>query len=138
MKTLFFAFLLGIFSLNATVQARDTVPLINLENQAISASSGKPLSLADVARALRQAAPLRGWTIEEIGPGKALATLVVRNKHTIKVDISYTESTISFIYRDSDNMKYSKNSEGNPVIHPFYLKWVQNLVTDVRVELGRF
>ncbi len=122
----------------STAHARSPVPLVNLENQSIAAASGKSLTLDDIARALRQAAPNRGWRIEEVGPGDAVAILEVRDKHTIKVDIHYTEKTISFKYKDSLNMKYGTNDEGRPVIHPFYMKWVQNLYSDIRVELGRF
>lgn len=138
MKTLAIIFLLAISSLFGAAHARTPIPIVNLENQAIAAASGKVLTMDDVARALRQAAPQRGWRIEEIGPGKAVATLEVRGKHTIKVDIGYTEKAISFNYKDSINMKYGKDDAGNPVIHPFYMKWVANLLSDVRIELGRF
>lgn len=130
--------LLCLFFLSVTAHARSPVPLVELENQAIAAASGKALTLDDVARALRQAAPHRGWNIAEIAPGKAVATLEVRGKHTIKVEVDYTPSSISFHYKDSDNMKYGKDEEGHAVIHPFYMKWVANLLSDVRIELGRF
>jgi hypothetical protein len=35
-------------------------------------------------------------------------------------------------------MKYGSDDEGKPVIHPFYSKWVRNLLSDLRIELGRF
>jgi hypothetical protein len=130
--------LLCLFFWVGPVNARAPVPVVNLENESIAAASGKALTLDDVAKALRQAAPVRGWRIEDGGPGKAVATLEVRGKHTIKVDISYTEKNISFKYKDSVNMKYASDDDGKPVIHPFYNKWVQNLLGDIRVELGRF
>ncbi len=130
--------LLCLFFLAGAAHARSPVPLVDLENQAIAAASGKALTLEDVARALRQAAPKRGWTITENVPGKAIAILEVRGKHTIKLDVDYTPSSISFHYKDSVNMKYGKDEEGRAVIHPFYMKWVANLLSDVRIELGRF
>lgn len=130
--------LLCLFFLSVTAHARSPVPLVELENQAIAAASGKALTLEDVTKALRQAAPKRGWDIAEISPGKAVATLEVRGKHTIKLDVDYTASSISFYYKDSINMKYGKDDEGHPAIHPFYMKWVANLLSDVRSELGRF
>jgi hypothetical protein len=130
--------LLSLFLSASPVHARSAVPIVNLENESIAAASGKALTLDDVAKALRQAAPVRGWRIENGGPGKAVATLEVRGKHTIKVDISYTEKSISFKYKDSVNMKYASDDDGKPVIHPFYNKWVQNLLSDIRIELGRF
>lgn len=136
MKNLLIIFLFTFLSV--TAHARSPVPLVELENQSISAASGKALTLEDVARALRQAAPKRGWNVAEIAPGKAVATLEVRSKHTIKLDVDYTPSSLSFHYKDSVNMKYGKDDDGHPVIHPFYMKWVANLLSDVRIELGRF
>ncbi len=130
--------LLCLFFFASPVHARSAVPIVNLENESIAAASGKALTLDDVAKALLQAAPVRGWTIEDGGPGKAVATLEVRGKHTIKVDVEYTERSISFKYKDSVNMKYGSDDEGKPVIHPFYSKWVRNLLSDLRIELGRF
>jgi len=130
--------LLCLFFLAVPAHARSAIPLVNLENQTLAAAGGKALGLDDIARALRLAAPKRGWLIEETGPGKAIGTLEVRGKHTIKVDIRYTEKAISFTYKDSFNMKYGKDDDGNPVIHPFYIKWVQNLLSDVRAEVSRF
>jgi len=136
MKNLLIIFLFAILS--GTAHARTPIPIVNLENETIAAASGKALTLDDVARALRQAAPHRGWSIEEAGPGKAVATLDVRGKHSVKVDIGYTEKSMSFKYKDSVNMKYGSDEEGKPVIHPFYIKWVRTLLSDVRAELGRF
>ncbi len=138
MKNLLVVFLFAILSLAGSAHARTPIPIVNLENQPIAAASGKPLSLDDVAKALRQAAPIRGWSIEEAGSGKAVATLDVRGKHSVKVDIGYTEKSLSFTYKDSTNMKYGLDDEGKPVIHPFYIKWVRTLLSDVRAELGRF
>jgi hypothetical protein len=138
MKKLLISFLACALLSAVPVQARSPVPLVELENQSIAAASGKALTLEDVARALRQAAPKRGWTITETASGKAVAMLEVRGKHTIKLDVDYTASRISFHYKDSENMKYGKDEEGHAVIHPFYMKWVANLLSDVRIELGRF
>lgn len=138
MKNLLIIFLFAILPLSGTAHARATIPIVNLENETITATSGKALTLDDVAKALRQAATVRGWSIEESGPGRAVATLEVRGKHRVKVDIVYTEKDMSFKYKDSVNMKYGSDDEGKPVIHPFYIKWVRTLLSDVRAELGRF
>ncbi len=138
MKKLFISLLTCTLLLTSVAHARSTIPITNLENEAIAAASGKVLTLDDVAKALRQAAVVRGWSVEDTGPGKAVATLDVRGKHTIKVDIDYTEKAMSFKYKDSVNMKYGRNDESQAVIHPFYIKWVRNLLSDVRAELGRF
>jgi len=138
MKHLLVVFLLGLLSIAGAAHGRGAIPVENFENEAIAAASGKALTLDEVARALRQAAPKRGWRIEDAGPGKALATLEVRGKHTIRVDVAYTEKSISLLYKDSINMKYGTDDAGKPVIHPFYEKWVRNLLKDLRAELGRY
>jgi len=138
MKSIVTALLVAFLAFSFPAHARSPVPLVELENQSISSGSGKPLTLDDVQHALQQAAPVRGWVIDEQGPGYAVATLNVRNKHTIRVDITYTEASISLKYKDSTNMKYGTDNDGKVVIHPYYMKWVDNLLTDLRVQLARF
>lgn len=137
-KRLMFVLLLCTLCLANAAYARPPVPIVNLENQPIAATSGKPLTLDEVHQALRKAAALKGWTIAEVAPGKAVGTLVVRNKHTIKTDIAYSEDTMSFTYKDSVNMKYGKDMDEQPVIHPFYMNWVRELFDAVKIELARF
>lgn len=117
--------------------ARNPVTLVDIENEPIAAGSGKSLTLEEVGSALRQAGRIQGWSIDVVAPGTAMGTLVVRNKHTIKVDIRFTDKALSIKYKDSINMKYGTNSDGQPVIHPYYMTWIQNLLQDLRIELGR-
>lgn len=119
------------------VHARAPVPLVELENEPIEAVAGGTPTLENVRIALARGAATKGWTIADVGPGEATGTLVVRNKHTVQVAITYTEKSISIKYKDSSNMKFGQDSEGQRVIHPFYMKWVRNLVDAVKVELAR-
>jgi hypothetical protein len=60
----------------------------------------------------------------------------VRN-HTVIVDIVPGPDSYSVRYADSINMKYGVEN-GSPVIHPFYNKWVDELIDSIRVELKKF
>lgn len=136
-----------IFSLNA--EARTPVPIINYENIAIATNSGKSIQVDQVKQAISMAATSKGWRVAYSPDGSLLATLVVRNKHTVVVKIAYDVNKYSINYNDSNNMKYgiinvqqtmaSSNTDqshnGQGEIHPFYNKWVLELKDAIRIEL---
>lgn len=121
-----------LLSLNAS--ARETVAIVNHQDVAITTSSGKPVLAAQVKQAILAAASARNWSATNQGDGKIVATLNVRNKHTVTVDITYAADRYSLNYKDSTNMKYGDH-DGMPVIHPYYNKWVQELQRAIRTEL---
>ncbi len=139
--------LVTIFSLNA--EARTPVPIINYENIAIATNSGKSIQVDQVKQAISMAATSKGWTVAYSPDGSLLATLVVRNKHTVVVKIAYDVNKYSINYNDSNNMKYgiinvqqtmaSSNTDqshnGQGEIHPYYNKWVLELKDAIRIEL---
>jgi hypothetical protein len=144
-KTLFICTAIFAFSANA----RTPVPVINYENVTIATASGKSLQIEQVKQAISSAAASKGWTVAYSTDGSLLATLVVRNKHTVVVKIDYDVSKYSINYNDSNNMKYgiinvqptiaSSNQDqshnGQAEIHPFYNKWVQDLKGAIGSEL---
>lgn len=139
--------LVTIFSLNA--EARTPVPIINYENIAIATNSGKSIQVDQVKQAISMAATSKGWRVAYSPDGSLLATLVVRNKHTVVVKIAYDVNKYSINYNDSNNMKYgiinvqqtmaSSNTDqshnGQGEIHPYYNKWVLELKDAIRIEL---
>jgi hypothetical protein len=150
---LLFAFLIAAALGAAPAVARDPVPIIDYPNIAVATSSGKPLQVGQVKQAIQTAAAAKGWSIGYQADGKLLATLMVRGKHTIVVEIPYAVDKYSLIYKDSTNMKYAPS--GKPmdnrdptsmrsgtghtgaVIHPYYNRWVQELKEAIRLELLR-
>jgi hypothetical protein len=135
--------------------ARTSVPIIDYPDQPVVTGSGKTPSAADVRQAIASAATQRNWVVTN-GPGdeRVTATLVVRNKHTISVVIAYKADAFSISYLGSVNMNYNENrpvdqaSYGNrgytvqqkdttlpDVIHPNYNKWVQDLLTGIKINL---
>ncbi|MCB5188049.1 hypothetical protein LG200_08535 [Methylobacillus caricis] len=123
--------------LTAPAFARSVNAIINHEDVPIVSASGKSLQASDVEQAIITAAGINQWTVSRNDNGNELVgTLVVRNKHTITVNIPYTAEKYSILYRSSDNMKYEVK-DGVPCIHPFYNKWVGALKTSIDRELLR-
>ena len=135
MKTLLATVAL-LFSLavSSPVLARASVVIEDLPSNPAAAASGKLLTQDDVKRTIQIAAMLKNWSIEDKGQGAILATLNVRGKHTIMVNITYTASSYSFTYNNSVNMNYTQDG-GQGVIHPNYNKWVQDLRKAIQIEL---
>ena len=135
MKTkLFAAFLIASTLVAAPAIARDAVPVINYDNIAVATSSGKAPAVEQFKQALLTAAGARGWEIAQQADGTLQATLNVRGKHSIVVEIAYSDAKYSLTYKGSVNMKYGQR-DGQPVIHPFYNKWVQDLKEAIGLEL---
>lgn len=122
----------AILSLNAS--ARDSVPIVNYDNVAVATNSGKAPNAEQVKQAIAAAAASKGWTVAPAGDGKLQATIVVRGKHTVVVDIAYAADKYTLTYKDSINMNLIER-DGQKLIHPFYNKWVQTLKEAIRLEL---
>ncbi len=114
--------------------ARHSVPIVNYNNVAVATSRDQALAADQVKQAILAAATTKGWSIAYQPDGKLLATLNVRNKHTIVVEIAYTANSYSLTYKDSTNMNYAV-VDSERVIHPNYNKWVQDLSAAIRGEL---
>jgi len=124
--------------LASTAQAqRQPVPIVNHENVAIATQSRKAPSLEEVEKAIITGAQNRKWAVSHVaGQPKLQAKLFVRNKHTVVVEIAYSETAYSVRYLSSIDMKYGVQ-DGVPVIHPFYNRWVTDMMEGVRVELAK-
>jgi hypothetical protein len=154
MKSILFALFVvaSVLGAGQALAQRAAVPIIDHPDIAVATSSGKPLQPERVKEAILAAAKAKGWGLAFEPSGKIMATLVVRNKHTVVVEIAYTAEKYSLMYKDSVNMKYAPNAQtdshinsvnnsytrggyNGPVIHPFYNKWVQELKDAIRAEL---
>jgi hypothetical protein len=91
------------------------------------------LSAQAVAQAVRVGVSQRGWIVTRQDPGYIEATLNLRS-HMAKVGISYDELTVTIKYLDSSNLDYQVKKDG-PHIHRNYLKWINNIVGDINVQL---
>lgn len=121
--------LLTCLLLPALVFAR-SAPLV--EPAPITVPAG--LQTAAVEKAIRTGLLRREWTAQPISEGHMQATLVVRNKHTVKVDVAYDAQSIRFKYLSSANMNYELE-DGVAEIHPNYMKWMDNVRRDIEISL---
>ncbi len=114
--------------------SRHIVPVVNYDNVPIITRSNKVPSLEDINKAVAIAATTKHWTLTSATPGHATASLVVRGKHTIVVDIIYTEKTLSMKYKDSTNMHY-KNQDGVDYINSKYNQWTSAFLAAINSEI---
>ena len=147
-RGLLFAFALVASPANAQ---RTPVSIVNYPNVTIAASGGGSAQAGQVKKAIQEAANIKGWTLADEPGSKMLATLVVRNKHTVMVEIAYSAQRYSLRYRDSVNMNYHAEAkydsrlpgvrngyaQRGPVIHPAYNTWVRELKDAIDVSLLR-
>ncbi|MCW5255994.1 hypothetical protein D8B23_10935 [Verminephrobacter aporrectodeae subsp. tuberculatae] len=111
--------------------ARSLVPIVNQSDVAVVTSSGKAPGKEQVKQIIMTGAAARGWTVAEQADGKLLATVMVRGKHSISVLMDYAPGKYSLAYHNSMGMNYDQQG-GQPVIHPKYNTWVQNLQEAIR------
>ena len=113
------------------VAACPTVPIQNLTDEPVASPSGKHFSATQVRSAIMTAGTSLGWRITDAGPGRLEGTLHLR-EHTAVVDIPYSATKYSILYKSSEKLDASG---GN--IHKNYNGWVQNLDRQIRAELSR-
>lgn len=120
--------------------ARHPVVIIDLPDNTVSTSSGRALTADQVQDAIVVAAQSRSWQISRSTKGNILqATLYVGGKHTVVVDVPYSENQYSVFYANSVNMKFSNDpSTKVRLIHPYYNRWVSELREAIRAELLKF
>jgi hypothetical protein len=100
-------------------------PLVDPDPIAVPAG----LSAQDVSKAIRGAIAERGWVVSKDEAGKIDAVLNLR-EHTARIAIAYDTKQVKPSYVASDNLAYSEKN-GTRYIHRNYLKWMQNVVTDI-------
>lgn len=103
-----------------------TMPVYSVPSAPVVTSSGKHLSADQVHSAIIGALNDKvlfgaGWVVRRNDPGKIVAELLVRT-HRAEVEIDYSSSKYSILYKDSENLLYDGSS-----IHRNYNKWVQLL-----------
>jgi hypothetical protein len=140
MKSFVKALLLTAAMLAATgaLAQRAPVPIIDHPNVPVVTSSGKPVPLVSLHQAIISggAAGARKWDVVPNADGKSLRATYKVRAHTVMVDIVPSSSAFTVKYADSVNMKYEMY-DGKPVIHPFYNRWVDELIDSIRAEIRK-
>lgn len=135
--------LLGLMIATSTAFGRGSVPIIEHRDLPVKTSGGAAVSAEQVGAAIAAALDTAKaemnfpWKREPAGPNAVLATLQVRGKHTIKVEISWSADKYSVLYKDSIDMNFETTKKKGPVIHPFYNKWVDELLTSINAEFAK-
>jgi hypothetical protein len=106
------------------------VPIQNVDNAAVVSASGKTLTNEQVKSAIVRAGAALGWQMREAGPGKLIGNLNLRT-HTAEIEIPYSPSSYSIIYKSSTNL-----NESNGQIHKNYNGWIQNLTRGINAQLS--
>jgi len=121
-------FVLGVALLLAGCTTR---PILNVTDQPVVTTAGKPVSPDQVRNAIVKAGNSLGWVMTPVSPGLVNGRLALRD-HLAVVDIRYTATTYSITYKDSTNLNYRDGQ-----IHKNYNGWIENLDRDIRNELLR-
>ena len=104
-----------------------TAPVYNVEEAPVNAS-GK-VSAENVKKAIMSAGAGLGWQMKEVKPGQIVGSIFLR-KHSAVVDIPYSATKYSIIYKDSTELKYDGS-----MIHSNYNGWIQNLDRAIQARL---
>ena len=125
-----------LFATGASAQ-RQPVPIVDHENVQFTTGKGSALPIDSVKQIITTGAGAgkRVWTVSSLEGNRLLATYNVRT-HSISVNISYTDKAYSIKYANSVNMKYEVLN-GVKVIHPFYNRWVDELMSSIATEFSR-
>jgi hypothetical protein len=93
----------------------------------------KNTTLANVETAIVNSAAMRGWRVIEKKPGLILLQYAPRD-FSATVSVTYSAEKVNIAYKDSSNLEYGQR-DGQPVIHPNYNRWVNNLYHDIDVRV---
>lgn len=137
MKVIKMALFLLAFVVSGAVFARAPEPVINVVDQPITITGGKKLTVDEVKQIISKVAQEKKWVVAPMQNGNLVATLSWKsNKHVIAVEIVCDTDRFSITYRDSVNMNYAV-TDSQPVIHPYYNRFVGELRDAIRVETMR-
>ena len=126
--------LIVLVCVSGAALARSSVPIVNLEHNAIPARTGGARTLDEVQRAIVAGGERAGhWTVAESSPGRMKLTLTTRS-HVAVVEVGYDTQNYSIRYADSSNLNYAR-SGSEELIHPHYNGWVQKLKASIDREL---
>lgn len=127
-KTLAVALTLSLALAAGAYATRSAVPLIEPARIELAASSANA-DVEAVKNAIVVGGAVLNWTVVSSEPGKLRLQFSKQGKHIVVVDATYDATGYQLKYVSSTNMKYEETD--GPVIHPFYNKWVDNLIHSI-------
>lgn len=115
---------LALFTASGTAEARRAV----LEDPQ-PVKFGCELAMKTVQKGLKEAFAGRKWTTKWVSNGRLVGKIIVRNKHTLVVEVKYNTRQFDINYKNSNNLKY-RVKDGVQTIHPNANKWIMNVNND--------
>jgi hypothetical protein len=106
-------------------------PVLNVNHAPVAGAPAGADPATSVREAIHRAILSRGWTVAGETPGVLTAT-IQKDGISATVDISYTATDYSIVYRDSTGLKYDGNR-----IHKRYNHWVDRLQASITAELTK-
>ncbi len=139
-------------AIGGTAFARSGVPIVNFEDQVVPSADGNLKTLDKVREAILAAGRDQEWQMNPVKDGHIVATRVIRGKHTMVLDITYSPARYSVVYSDSINLNFKPVSSAQSasvqgtatsgavqgMIHPNYNKWVGDLNFAIARKLSQF
>jgi len=126
--------LLGAIIVAVSMCGCTSHPVMNLQGYSVpSLEDGSLQSAEAVQNAIITACKVRGWTPKVVNEGLIQAEIDIRAKHRAVVEIPFTSTEYSIIYKDSEGMEYEQKSGK---IHRNYNRWVTMLSQTIQRELG--
>jgi len=108
--------------------------ITNFVDLPVYGAKNNALAQAQVRKAILDACKKRNWVAREISPGLISATREVRGKHMARVEIPFSGTRYSIIYKDSSNLQYDASKN---VINRNYNSWVNYLRQDIEMALAQ-
>jgi hypothetical protein len=119
-------------ALGASACGANLAPVLNVNHVTVVGVPPGADATAYVHDAIRRAVTSRGWTVAGEAPGVVTAT-IAKEDVTATVDIPYTATDFSIVYRDSSPaLKYDGTR-----IHKRYNHWVDRLRASITAELAK-
>lgn len=120
--------ILGSLLINQAAFARDE-PLVDPGTQTVFAGN---TDIERLKTAIRAGARVHNWNITREEPEQFRMTVTSRGKYSAIVDVKIVDAqSVQIVYVDSMNLNYGVR-DGQPVIHPTYNRWVNNLLQAIR------
>ncbi len=113
-----------------TLTACSSVPILNVEQAAVTTANNRALTSDQVRSAIVRAGASLGWQMRDEAPGTLVGTLQLRT-HTAVVTIPYSATSYSIRYRSSTNL-----DAADGMIHRNYNGWIQNLTRAINAQLS--
>ncbi len=123
---------LSLLTLMLFILITATACVVKTKIQSPSYPVATHIATNEVEKAIMTACLEIGWKAKKIEANIVRATIIVRGKHTIVVDIPFSNSSYKINYVSSINM----DDDGKGHIHPNYNKWVDNLARHINQNLA--